>query len=521
MAARWSDLNLELLLTGTAEIKERAISMIREMVSINAKHRNAVVDRGAVPIILDMCRSQDRAEVTEQAQESAAAIIKCLAFNNTVHQEKIIAEEGVEALVELLKTDNPKLQENAAGAMMYLSANLIKHRYQVFETDVLKPLLEGLRSRHEEVRQACAGALRFLVLKIEEHEMNLVDAGGIPLLVDVIHTDDPLGQEHAVGTLRNMVVNNNPKTERAIMAAGAAPRLIELLIHGEPEVQQQTAATLMCLVDRMVEYLESEEEEKQKKGARAIIELAAFGHENREAIVEEGALDALILLLRKGTPEVQSLSARALGNIMLEGNQRLVHTAVAVRIECEMVVLGEKVMGEEGIVQILTEYLRAKDPVSYELQAECAYCLKNIVICQNAAVINEVIDAKAQEKAIELLKLDVLPERGFACEQLCGFLAALAENNAAYRKAVGSAGAVSTVLDMLFPAADKDLCGAGAPDVFGEACLVLKHLSLSSLYKQAITGGSTFDLLRRLYDGEGTHPNVVRDAKALSDFLME
>jgi len=316
-----------------------------------------------------------------------------------------------------------------------------------------------------------------------------------------------------------MVVNNNPKTERTIMATGVATRLIALLIHGEPEVQLQTAATLMCLVDRMVGYLDTDDDDLQKKGTRAIIELSAINAENRHQIVSEGALPHLVRIMRHGSPDLQAMVTRALGNIMLEGNQYLISQVLQVRIPCEIVVMGEKQPSEEGPVQILSDHLDVK--ATYTVQAESAYALKNIAECQNSVMISEVLESKAHINAITVLKEGLNEDNPFAVEQICGFLAALCENNNAHRKVVGQAAAVPIVSELLFPAADKDLCGAGEPDVFGEAIRTLKNLSMSPLYKEAMSGGSMFDLLRRLYDGESSHPNVVRDAKDLSDFLQQ
>jgi len=312
MTVRWSDQHVERLEKGNSLTKNLAASTLRNLATSNPKHRMSIVMGGGVPHLVNLAREGEKA-----TREHAAAVLKILAFNNTDIQQVLLNKGCLQLFLELAQSDNPALQEQGAGGFMHLAAVNPATRFKVFETGAMPVLIDLLRSNEanpnslklpEEaakklVREQAAGALRMLVLQNEEGEDALVKGGGIPFLVTLLNTENPVEQEHAAHCLKNMVSNNNPITERTIMASNAAPRLIELLKNADPEVQGPVADTLMCLVDRMVESVVSDEPGRPEKGAEAIAYLAAVSSKNRKAIIDEGAVPPVVTLLLLERPK--------------------------------------------------------------------------------------------------------------------------------------------------------------------------------------------------------------------------
>ena len=111
----------------------------------------------------------------------------------------------------------------------------------------------------------------------------------------------------------------------AIAKAGALPKLVELLSHGTPKVQEGAAVVLG--------------------------NLAAGNAENKVAIAETGVIPRLVELLNTGTPTGQERAAGALQNLSAHNDEIKVRTAKA------------------RAIRLLVELLRQGTPVAQEFAA--------------------------------------------------------------------------------------------------------------------------------------------------------
>eukprot|EP00933_Yihiella_yeosuensis_P031939 TRINITY_DN2552_c3_g1_i1.p1 TRINITY_DN2552_c3_g1~~TRINITY_DN2552_c3_g1_i1.p1 ORF type:complete len:542 (-),score=131.15 TRINITY_DN2552_c3_g1_i1:170-1753(-) len=293
VVAGWSQLSLDLLKWDDPRIQARAIGNLRHLASVNSEHRDKLMAAGALPIVIQLLRAD-----SVETQEQAACALKCLGFGNTNYQSAIIESGALEVLVDMLNKDKtPVIQKEAAGVLRFLAQSNAQHRKAVSDAGAI-PLLIPLLSVPM-LQENAAGALRNLVHNNTPNEMELVRLGGVPPLVDVLRTNNIAAQEQAAGTLKALTMKNHAESERAIMEAGGMDIVVKLLQEGALRVKQQAAGMVANLVDRMVEYLITEDAIKQEKGVVAICFLAAFGAEERKAIFSEGALEPLLDIVKQ------------------------------------------------------------------------------------------------------------------------------------------------------------------------------------------------------------------------------
>lgn len=169
----------------------------------------------------------------------------------------------------------------------------------------IKSLLEKLESGSQEEQRAAAGEIRLLSKRNGDNRICIAEVGAIPLLVDLLSSQDSRTQEHAVTALLNLSINEGNKA--SIVSCGAIPEIVEVLKNSSMEARENAAATLFSLsvVDR-----------------------------NKVMIGEAGAIPALIDLLCQGTPRGKKDAATAIFNLAIyQGNKvRAVKAGIVVHL---------------------------------------------------------------------------------------------------------------------------------------------------------------------------------------------
>ncbi|KAF3434008.1 hypothetical protein FNV43_RR25111 [Rhamnella rubrinervis] len=154
-------------------------------------------------------------------------------------------------------------------------------------------LLQKLDNGNLETKRSATGELRLLAKRNADNRVCIAEAGAIPLLVELLSSQDPRTQEHAVTALLNLSINDSNKG--TIVNAGAIPDIVDVLKNGSMEARENAAATLFSL---------------------SVID------ENKVAIGAAGAIPALINLLCEGTPRGKKDAATAIFNLSIyQGNK--------------------------------------------------------------------------------------------------------------------------------------------------------------------------------------------------------
>ncbi|KAL9255215.1 U-box domain-containing protein [Drosera capensis] len=154
-------------------------------------------------------------------------------------------------------------------------------------------LVQKLSGRSVEERQSAVRELRSLSKRSTDNRILIAEAGAIPVLVNLLTTDDTLIQENAVTSILNLSIYENNKG--LIMLAGAIPSIVQVLRNGSMEARENAAATLFSL---------------------------SLADENKIIIGASGAIPALVELLQDGSPRGKKDAATALFNLCIyQGNK--------------------------------------------------------------------------------------------------------------------------------------------------------------------------------------------------------
>ncbi|GKU90193.1 hypothetical protein SLEP1_g4221 [Rubroshorea leprosula] len=157
----------------------------------------------------------------------------------------------------------------------------------------IQALICKLLNGCSEERRAAVAEIRSLSKRSTDNRILIAEAGAIPILVNLLTTEDVTTQEHAVTSILNLSIYENNKS--LIMLAGAIPSIVQVLRAGSMEARENAAATLFSL---------------------------SLADENKITIGASGAIPALVDLLQNGSLRGKKDAATALFNLCIyHGNK--------------------------------------------------------------------------------------------------------------------------------------------------------------------------------------------------------
>jgi len=383
--ASWCNKNVSLLLSGTDRERELAAGQLWQVVEVNSEYRDALMGAGALARILEMLDFG-----SSSGRLHAAGLLRALAFNNLSYQDMIVEAGVLPSLLNILQNGPEDLKEQVVGIVAYLAAISTQHRQEVVMEGFVGPLVDVLRSTEAVGRskEHAALALQNVMLKSIEHERIVVQAGAVIPLVTLLRSGTPSEQEQAAAALRSMVINNIAEHEREIVAADAVPALIHLLATGNRDVQTQVARALTCLVDRMVEFMASEEPRSQEQGVWGILHLSATTTQHRKVIEKEGALPCLLKLLEVGTEVGKERAISSIINLVADNTN----------LKIEVV--------DGGGVALIVEFLQPDRPDA--LKATAAEALSHLAYHTNREHWLPIKEAGAIELLVDLMEAECI-----------------------------------------------------------------------------------------------------------------
>lgn len=218
------------------------------------------------------------------------------------------------------------------------------------------------------------------------------------------------------------------------MEAKGMDVIINLLIVGSAGVKQQAAAMVKNLIDRMVEFLNAADDStKQEQGALAVRYLAAFGSEERKAIIAEGAFEPLLAVLRSSSsaPIVLVEASGALQNLAVDN------------------AFG-KIFVSSGALPVLSKLLESKEAQVQQHAAGAFRCLAD----DKFGEFHEDIISNSKCKARQigaLPKLVGILSTGSAKarEEAAGALACLTSVHKVHKQAAFEAGIIAPCVEIL------------------------------------------------------------------------
>ncbi|KAL3631387.1 U-box domain-containing protein 11 [Castilleja foliolosa] len=173
----------------------------------------------------------------------------------------------------------------------------------------IEALIRKLSSSSVESCRSALSEIRSLSKRSTDNRILLAEAGAIPILVNLLTSDDVRIQDNAVTCILNISIYKNNKG--LIMLANAVPSIVQVLRAGSPEAKENAAATLFSLsladenkiiigasgaITALVDLLENGGPRGKKDAATALFNLCIY-HVNKGRAVRAGIIDGLLRML--------------------------------------------------------------------------------------------------------------------------------------------------------------------------------------------------------------------------------
>uniref|UniRef100_A0A1J3FK65 RING-type E3 ubiquitin transferase n=2 Tax=Noccaea caerulescens TaxID=107243 RepID=A0A1J3FK65_NOCCA len=260
------------------------------------------------------------------------------------------------------------------------------------DMSVIRELVHRLSSRSTEERRNAVSEIRSLSKRSTDNRILIAEAGAIPVLVNLLTSEDVATQENAITCVLNLSIYDNNK--ELIMFAGAVTSIVQVLRAGTMEARENAAATLFSL---------------------------SLADENKIIIGGSGAIPALVDLLENGTPRGKKDAATALFNLCIyQGNK-----GRAVRA---------------GIVTALVKML--SDSSSHRMVDEALTILS--VLASNLDAKSAIVKANTLPALIGILQTDQTRNR----ENAAAILLSLCKRDTEKLISIGRLGAVVPLMDL-------------------------------------------------------------------------
>ncbi|KAG7655257.1 Armadillo [Arabidopsis suecica] len=260
------------------------------------------------------------------------------------------------------------------------------------DMSVIRALVQRLSSRSTEDRRNAVSEIRSLSKRSTDNRILIAEAGAIPVLVNLLTSEDVATQENAITCVLNLSIYENNK--ELIMFAGAVTSIVQVLRAGTMEARENAAATLFSL---------------------------SLADENKIIIGGSGAIPALVDLLENGTPRGKKDAATALFNLCIyHGNK-----GRAVRA---------------GIVTALVKML--SDSTRHRMVDEALTILS--VLANNQDAKSAIVKANTLPALIGILQTDQTRNR----ENAAAILLSLCKRDTEKLITIGRLGAVVPLMDL-------------------------------------------------------------------------
>ncbi|GAA5993446.1 hypothetical protein JCM5350_000096 [Sporobolomyces pararoseus] len=273
-------------LTRLAKSKDMRVQRNATGALLNMTHsdenRQQLVNAGAIPVLVALLASPD----TDVQYYCTTALSNIAVDGNNRKKLQTSEPKLVVNLIGLMDSPSLKVQCQAALALRNLASDE-KYQLEIVKNGGLPALLRLLRSSFLPLVLSAAACVR----NVSIHPLNespIIESGFLGPLIDLLAYDENEEiQCHAISTLRNLAASSEGN-KRAIVDAGAAERIRDLVLGVPVSVQSEMTACAAVL---------------------------GLSEDIKTELLDMGICDVLIPLTNSPSVEVQGNSAAAIGNL--------------------------------------------------------------------------------------------------------------------------------------------------------------------------------------------------------------
>jgi hypothetical protein len=227
---------IEDLKNESTELQRSAIGELLVLSRHSMENRIAIANHGAIPFLVSLLYSAD-----PRTQESAVTVLLNLSINDN-NKIAIASANAIEPLIHVLETGNPEAKANAAATLFSLSVNE-DNKAKIGRSGAIKPLVNLLEGGNAQGKKDAATAL-FNLSIFHENKARIIDAGAVKPLVELM--DPAAGMvDKAVSVLSILATVQEGRD--GIAQAGGIPVLVEVVELGSAKAKENAAAALLQL----------------------------------------------------------------------------------------------------------------------------------------------------------------------------------------------------------------------------------------------------------------------------------
>eukprot|EP00899_Mesostigma_viride_P001001 jgi/Mesvir1/10901/Mv08610-RA.1 len=406
---------------------------------------------GAVGPLLDLIVEGMHAGPYTEAAANAAGALWNITSNCHEAIADVVEADGVDPLVQLLRSEDTVAKGNAAGALRNICSSGVANRTLVSERGAVPLLVSMIKSGATSLQSKAvsAGALWNLSAIDSRNRNNIVDAGGVPHLVDMLRSSNAEGRANAAGVLRNLAAEG-AEVRAAIVAAQAIEPLLEVMMNGTSDGRANAAGAVKNLavddstkvmlgqkntITCLVELLSLHGNDKARvNAAGALMNLCVGCADNVEQVTRANAVGPLVQLLEDGTPDGRAAAAGTLQFLASDAKNTLL-------------------IAWAGAITSLVDQVATGTPQG---RAHAARALRNLCV-GNGDNRNAIVTAGGIPPLVDLLDVAMPADASAAevalidegCLNAAAAIWALALNSSENRVKLAQGGAIEPLVDLL------------------------------------------------------------------------
>ncbi|RGP68971.1 vacuolar 8 [Fusarium sporotrichioides] len=302
------------------------------------------------------------------ADSEREAVADLLQYLENRGETDFFSGEPLRALSTLVFSENIDLQRSASLTF----AEITERDVREVDRDTLEPILFLLQSPDIEVQRAASAALGNLAVDTE-NKVLIVQLGGLTPLIRQMMSPNVEVQCNAVGCITNLATHEENKAK--IARSGALGPLTRLAKSRDMRVQRNATGALLNMTHsgmlRDPEWMP----------------VLTRVDENRQQLVNAGAIPVLVQLLSSPDVDVQYYCTTALSNIAVDASNRR-----------------KLAQSEPKLVQSLVNLM---DSTSPKVQCQAALALRNLASDEKYQL--DIVRANGLHPLLRLLQSSYLP----------------------------------------------------------------------------------------------------------------
>ncbi|OEL30125.1 U-box domain-containing protein 4 [Dichanthelium oligosanthes] len=227
---------IEDLKNESTELQRAATGELLVLSRHSMENRIAIANHGAIPFLVSLLYSAD-----PSLQESVVTVLLNLSINDN-NKIAIASANAIEALIHVLETGSPEAKANSAATLFSLSVNE-ENKAEIGRSGAIKPLVDLLQEGNAQGKKDAATAL-FNLSIFHENKARIIEAGAVKPLVELM--DPAAGMvDKAVSVLA--ILATVQEGRNGIAQAGGIPMLVEVVELGSARAKENAAAALLQL----------------------------------------------------------------------------------------------------------------------------------------------------------------------------------------------------------------------------------------------------------------------------------